>query len=308
MTRSIRPFYGSSAKVLCGLACLLFLSVAVPIDADETEADVHETPSQRAFTVAGLRVAPKAWDKAHNFALLDKYARDASRQGASLVVTCEGFLDGYVSNPHYAPTVTSEKLLEISEPLDGPWLERVGRLASELKIYLMIGFAERVNDRSCNSVVLFSPDGEQILHYSKTHTKNEPFTTPGDAFPVASTRVGRLGSLICYDRHFPEVARILSLKGADILLIPSYGHDGPRNEALLQTRAWENSVWIVFVRQDQVLVLNPSARFVARDKSEGDEMVLARIDLDGEQGMENIKDRRNPAIYQELAELEYAGP
>jgi len=293
-----------SAKSLSGLAWLLCLSItATRVDAAETIANNPETRSERDFMVAGLRVTPKPWDKAHNFALLDEYARDAARQGASLVVTCEGFLDGYVSNPSLAPTVTREKLLDISEPLDGPWLTQVSRLAEELKIYLLIGFAERADNDSRNSVILFSPHGKRELHYSKTHTKNEPFTTPGDKFPVVHTGVGKLGALICYDRRFPEVPRILAIKGAEILLIPSYGSDDQRNEALLQTRAWENSVCVVFVRQTQVLVINPSARIIARDKGEGDELVLARIDLDGEQGVENIKDRRAPEVYREIAEL-----
>jgi predicted amidohydrolase len=273
--------------------------------AGEPSAAESSTKRERDFLVAGLRVTPKTWDKAHNFALLEKYARDAARQGASLVVTCEGFLDGYASNPSYAPDVTHQRLLDVSEPLDGPWLERVRKLAMDLKIHLSVGFAERADDKCLNSVVLFSPQGERLLHYSKTHTKNEPFTTRGDKFPVVQTGVGRIGSLICYDRRFPEVPRILALKGAEILLIPSYGHDDERNEALLMARSWENSVWVVFVRQNQVLIINPSARIIARDKGEGDELVLGRIDLDGEQGVENIKDRRSPEVYRELSELQY---
>jgi predicted amidohydrolase len=86
-------------------------------------------------------------------------------------------------------------------------------------------------------------------------------------------------------------------------LIPAYGRDGERNEALLRTRAWENSVWVVYVRQNQALVINPSGKIIARDKGEGDELVLARIDLGGEKGTGEIFERRSPEVYHELVEL-----
>jgi len=256
-----------------------------------------------SFVVAAMRVEPKQWDKQHNFALLERYARDAARRGATLVVTCEGFLDGYISNPKYATAVTQERLLAIGEPLDGPWLKRVADLARELKIYLSIGFAERRADKMHNSLAVYSPDGSMALHYSKSHIIDEPYNTPGSTFPVAKTDLGTLGALICYDRRFPEVPRILALKGAQILLVPAYGKDGERNEALLRTRAWENSVWVVYVRQDQALVINPSGKIIARDKGRDDELVLAHIDLGGEKGTGEIYERRSPEIYRELLEF-----
>ena len=264
----------------------------------------HADPAaEPRFLVAAMRVQPKQWDKEHNFALLERYARAAVKQGAALVVTCEGFLDGYTSNPKHASGVTRDRFVAVGEPLDGPWLKRVGDLARELRIYVSLGFAERRADNMHNSLAVFSPAGEIVLHYSKTHIIDEPYNTPGNVFPVAATDLGTLGALICYDRRFPEVPRILALKGAQVLLVPAYGKDGERNEALLRTRAWENSVWVVYVRQDQALVINPSGKIIARDKGRGDELVLARIDLGGEMGTGEIFERRSPEIYRELVEL-----
>ena len=194
--------YSLTVLVSCFVASLLALVV---------EAD---SPAEPDFVVAAMRVQPKAWDKAHNFALLERYAKEAADKGAKLVVTCEGFMDGYTSNPKSTPDTTRERFFEIGEPLDGPWLKRVGELARELKIYLSIGFAERRGDNMHNSVAVFSPAGEVVLRYSKTHCLDEPFYTPGNEFPVAATDLGTLGALICYDRRFPEVPRILALKGA----------------------------------------------------------------------------------------------
>jgi predicted amidohydrolase len=212
-------------------------------------ASLAAQPDEPDFIVAAMRVEPKAWDKEHNFALLDRYARQAAAQGASLVATCEGFMDGYTANPKTRPDTTREKFFAIGEPDDGPWLTRAGNLARELRIHLAVGFAERRGENMHNSYAVLSPEGEVALLYSKTHCIDEIFTTPGNEFPVAKTDLGTLGALICYDRRFPEVPRILALKGAQVLLIPAYGRDGKRNEALLLTRAWENSVWVVYVRK-----------------------------------------------------------
>jgi predicted amidohydrolase len=251
-----------------------------------------------------MRVEPTRWEKAHNFAMLERYAREAATRGASLVVTCEGFLDGYTANPKFTPDLTRQRYVDVGESIDGPLLNRVGDLARELKIHLSVGFAERNGEKMHNSVAVFSPAGQVVLHYAKTHIIDEPYNTPGNEFPVAATDVGTLGALICYDRRFPEVSRILALKGARVLLIPSYGTEPERNEALLRTRAWENSVWIVYVRQSQALVINPSGKVIARDKGQGDELVFARINLGGEKGTGEIYERRSPEIYHELLELQ----
>jgi predicted amidohydrolase len=269
-----------------------------------TGSSSAEPPAEPDFVVAAMRIEPKTWDKEHNFGLLERYAREAKERGARLVATCEGFMDGYTANPKTTPGTTREKFHAIGEPVDGPWLTRAAKLARELKIYLAIGFAERRGDDMHNSYVLLDPSGEIVLHYSKTHCIDEPYCTPGNEFPVTPTELGTFGALICYDRRFPEVPRILALKGAQILLIPAFGKDGERNEALLRTRAWENSVWVVYVRQDQVLVINPSGKIIARDNGKGDELVFARIDLGGEKGTGEIYNRRPPQIYHELLQLE----
>lgn len=200
------------------------------------------------------------------------------------------------------PGLTRERLLDQGESVAGPLMQRVGKLAADLKIYLSVGFSERRGEQVFNSVVVYSPAGDIVLHYSKTDTKGEPFNTPGSKLPVAKTPLGTFGALICYDRRFPEVPRILALKGAQILLIPAYGTDGQRNEALLRTRAWENSVWVVYVKQNQALVIKPSGKIVARDQDTGDELVYARIELDKNVGTSDILHRRSPEFYRELIE------
>ncbi len=254
------------------------------------------------FLVACMRVLPQRWNKAHNLALLERHATQAAGQGAELVVTCEGFLDGYCSNANHVPGLTRQQLLDVGEPVTDPFMQRIGNLATKLKIHLAVGFLERRGDKIYNSMVVYSPTGDIVLHYSKTHTKGETFNTPGTELPVAQTSLGTFGALICYDRRFPEVPRILALKGAQILLIPAYGNDGERNEALLRTRAWENSVWVIYVRQNQALVIKPNGKIIARDHGTGDELVFARIELDKNVGTGDILQRRSPEFYHEIIE------
>ncbi|MGH9855555.1 MAG: carbon-nitrogen hydrolase family protein, partial [Blastocatellia bacterium] len=189
------------------------------------------------LVIGALRVMPVRWDKEANFQKLDKYARLAVAKGAQLVVTPEGFLDGYVGND---ADLDRKKYFEIGEPIDGPMMRRVGNLSRELKIYLLVGFSERRGEQMYNTAALFGPDGALLHHYSKTHVGSERHNAQGTEFPVVDTPLGRWGTLICLDRQLPETARILAIKGAQLILNPSYGSHGEMNEVMMRTRAYEN--------------------------------------------------------------------
>ncbi len=78
--------------------------------------------------------------------------------------------------------------------------------------------------------------------------------------------------------------------------------DGELNEALLRTRAWENSAWVVYVKQNQALVIKPNGEIIARDRGAGDELVLARIELNYKMGDGDIRKRHSPEFYREIIE------
>lgn len=253
-----------------------------------------------SLNIAGLKLTPGRWDKEGNLAKLERYAREAAAGGAQLVVTPEGFLEGYVGNRKANPDLTREKYFAVGEGMDGLLLNRVRSLARALKIYLSLGFAERRGGQMFNSMVVFSPGGEVALHYSKEHNDDdEPFNTLGTELNVAATPLGKWGALICYDRQLPETARILSIKGAQLILVPAWGGYGDMNEAMMRTRAFENSVWIAFVHPKSCLIIDPKGTVVARDRSSGDEIVKARIEFDGRIGAGAIRSRR-PEMYPEI--------
>src|SRR5262249_20232191 len=162
------------------------------------------------------------------------------------------------------------------EAIDGPMLRRVGRLSRELKIYLLVGFSERRGEQMYNTVALFNPEGTLIHRYAKTHVGSERYNTQGTEFPVVDTPLGRWGTLICLDRQLPETSRILAVKGAQLILNPSYGSNGEMNEIMMRTRAYENSVYVAFVHPQRTLIIDPRGTIIAQDdKSEGDQVVLA---------------------------------
>ena len=230
--------------------------------------------------LAGLKVLPTPWDKDGNFGKLDRFARLAAADGAHVVVTPEGFLEGYVWNDDNPKDFSRERYFEAGESIDGPLLVRVADLARELSVYLAVGFAERREERMYNSVAIFAPDGSVASRYSKTHTANdEPFNTKGTEFPVVDTPFGRWGTLICMDRQLPETARILSLKGSQLILVPAWGMAGEMNEVMMRTRAYENGVHVAFVHPKRCLIIAPDGTIVARDLGTGDEVVMSRITL-----------------------------
>lgn len=253
-----------------------------------------------SFTVAGLRVTPERGNKEANFAKLATYAREASARGAKLVITPEGFLEGYVANDKQNPGITEERYRSVGEGIDGPLINRVRGLARELKIYLLLGFAELRGGKMFNSAVIFSPEGNVTLHFSKAHNAHdEPYNTKGTQFPVADTPIGRLGALICYDRQLPETSRILAIKGAQFILVPAWGGYGEMNDAMMRTRANENSVFVAFVHPKRCLFINPKGTVIAKDSGESDQVVTARIEIDEKVGSGPIRDRR-PELYREI--------
>jgi len=261
--------------------------------------------AETAFTVAGLRLMPKPWDKEANFRKLERGAREAAARGARLVITPESFLDGYVgtSKELRAGRLTREKYLEMAESLeDGAYLGRIQALARELKVYVLAGYPEARDGRVYNSLAIFGPDGAVAGRYSKTHCGGpaEPFNAEGDEFRVFDTPLGRWGALICLDRQLPETARILTLRGAQVVLVPSYGGHGEMNDLMMRIRAYENGVWLVFVHPNRCLIVDPRGRIAAQDDpAGGDQVITARVTLNRDVGGGPIRNRR-PELYREL--------
>lgn len=254
------------------------------------------------YAVAALTLTPEPWDKAANLAKLERYARQAAARGADVIVAPEGFLEGYVGNEKRTPGLKEDRYFaEAAEELSGPLLTKVRSLARELRVYLMLGFAERRGGKVFNTAVMFSPEGAVSLHYSKSHTMNdEPFNTKGTAFPVMRSPFGTWGSLICFDRQLPETARLLALKGADTIFVPAWGSYGETNDIMMRVRAYENGVNLAFVHPKRALLIDASGKILAQNQGEIDQVVMARFSVDPKRSHSLFKYRR-PELYGDIA-------
>ena len=197
--------------------------------------------------VALLQIIPGA-DTAENLAIGERACREAKRMGAHLAVFPEMFSSGY--NIPENPDV----LRELAVPADGEFVSFFGRLAAELDMAIAVTFLEKHDPLPRNSVCLFDRRGNALFTYAKVHTcdfGDERLLTHGDEFFVAplETQAGtvNVGAMICYDREFPESARILMLKGAELIIVPNACPMEINRISQLRGRAYENMLGIVTV-------------------------------------------------------------
>ena len=134
------------------------------------------------------------------------------------------------------------------------YLLRFKELAKELNMAIAITFLEKTENLPKNSIIIYDRFGNKILKYSKVHTvdfKMEKYTNPGTNFYVSELDYEggkvNIGSMICFDRDFPESARILMLKGAEIILVPNACFMSKIRLDQLKVRAYENMVGVVTV-------------------------------------------------------------
>ena len=140
---------------------------------------------------------------------------------------------------------------ELAVSADSRFVGEFRKLSVELQMAVGITLLESHSPKPLNSMILFDRKGMEILHYSKVHTcafDLEKVLAPGDGFYVSELDIGRgivrVGSMICFDREFPESARILMLKGAEVILAPNACPMEINRLSALRTRAYENKVAI----------------------------------------------------------------
>lgn len=199
------------------------------------------------FRVALLQLLPGK-DRAENLRKGLDACRAARTMGADLALFPEMWSNGY------GMSGGPEGLGREALGPDDPFLSAFRDLARELDMAVGITYLERYEPLPRNSLTVFDRFGRPALTYAKVHTCDfgeERALTPGDGFRTAQldTRSGpvRVGAMICYDREFPESARILMLQGAEILLVPNACPMELNRLAQLRARAFENMVGVATV-------------------------------------------------------------
>ena len=171
----------------------------------------------------GLIQQKNTADRAANIEKLKVNIRKAAREGAELVVLQE------LHNGLYFCQTEDTSMFDLAETIPGPSTETFGALAKELGIVLVLSlFEKRAPGLYHNTAVVLEKDGTIAGKYRKMHIPDDPayyekfYFTPGDlGFEPINTSVGRLGVLVCWDQWYPEAARLMALKGAEILIYPT---------------------------------------------------------------------------------------
>lgn len=260
-------------------------------------------------------------DKARNLAAAERLVRAAAADGAGLIALPEkwNLLAG------------GEELLAGAEPLDGPSLGAARAWARELGIHLLAGsISERGEGKASNTSVLIGPEGEDLAVYRKIHMfdvdaggvsyRESAHERPGSEIVTAPLGELTLGLSVCYDLRFPELFRILALRGARLIALPSAFTSATGREhweVLLRARAIEDQVFLLAPNQvgtapphfdsyGHSTIVDPWGRVLAL-APEGECFIAAELDL-GEQDrvreqLPSLANRRPQAyVWPQLAE------
>ncbi len=197
------------------------------------------------LTLALLQIAPTG-SLQGNLEKGLRCCREAKARGADIALFPEMFSCGYdiCERP---PAVWQQEAVAA----DGPFIRAFGTLAAELGMAIGITLLEKQEELPRNTLVLFDRFGRRVLTYAKVHTCDfgaERDLACGDGFYTAAldTAAGpvEVGAMICYDREFPESARLLMLKGAELVLVPNACPMEINRLSQLRARAFENMMAI----------------------------------------------------------------
>lgn len=198
--------------------------------------------------IALLQMTAYGADQAANLVKGDEFCRRARAMGADIALFPEMWNIGYTGYDPAQPGAR-ERWQKQAIRRDGEFVTRFQSLARELRMAIAITYLEEWQGAPRNSVSLVDRQGEIAMTYAKVHTCAfdwEAALTPGDAFHTCEldTLAGpvRIGAMICYDREFPESARVLMLQGAEIILTPNACTLEANRLTQYRARAFENMV------------------------------------------------------------------
>ena len=183
-------------------------------------------------------------DHKSNISRLTDKIRLLAQQGAELIVLQE------LHNVLYFCQTEDVNIFDLGETIPGPSTEHFGALAKELNIVLVLSlFEKRTAGLYHNTAVVIERDGSIAGKYRKMHIPDDPayyekfYFTPGDlGFEPIQTSVGRLGVLVCWDQWYPEAARLMALRGAEVLIYPTaigWESSDEKTEQTRQSDAWQ---------------------------------------------------------------------
>jgi predicted amidohydrolase len=254
---------------------------------------------------------------ANRAVILDRL-REAAGQEAKLAVFPECALTGYAFD-------SRDAAMPHAEPIDGPSIRAIHDECARLGMHAVFGLLERDGERLFNACALIGPKG-LVGSYRKVHLPFlgiDRFVNPGDRpFAVHDAEGLNVGMHICYDGSFPEVGRVLTLLGADLLALPTNWptHSECAAEHMVACRAMENVVYVIAINRvgeeggfrfiGRSSIHDPTGKRIASGSPDQEEILYAEIDpakarekrqirVPGKHEINRIRDRR-PRFYEEI--------
>lgn len=179
-----------------------------------------------------------------NLAAAEVLVREAAANDSKIILLPELFETDY-----FCQEQLEENFQLASSVEENPAVKHFSKIAGELKVVLPVSFFERSGNAFYNSLAILDADGKLLGVYRKSHIPDGPgyqekyYFNPGDTgFQVFDTAYGRIGCGICWDQWFPETARILALKGAELLLYPTAIGSEPQNPDYCSRAHWQTCI------------------------------------------------------------------
>jgi beta-ureidopropionase len=238
----------------------------------------HATPDKQANVTRGVTA-------------LERAARD----GAEVVAFAELAFEWF-----HPQRPAGGDPLALAETVPGPITDLFAQKARELGVVVILNLYERDGDRAFDCSPVIDADGTLLGRTRMIHITDYPcfheqgYYTPGDTgAPVYSTKAGRIGVAICYDRHYPEYMRALALGGADVVVVPQAGSVGEwpdgLYEAEMQVAAFQNGYFVALCnrvgREDcltfggESFICAPDGRVIARAAAGEDAVLVSDLEI-----------------------------
>ncbi len=285
----------------------------------------------REVTLAATQMTCST-NSSENIDKAEKLIREASSQGAQIILIQELFESTYFCMDQ------KDELFGLSKPFENhPTLERMSKLAAELNVVIPVSFFEKANRAHYNAIAVINADGNILGKYRKSHIPDGPgyqekfYFNPGDTgFKVWDTAYAKIGVGICWDQWFPEAARIMVLKGAEVLLYPTAIGGEPEDDGFDSSDMWQRAMighsasnQIPVVASNRIgtevgqeisnyfygrsFITNHVGDKIAEAGRDNEEVLVGKIDLDEAENLRNVwgvfRDRRTD-LYKDLLQLD----
>lgn len=265
--------------------------------------------------LALAQIEPTLEDKEKNLQKMDRMISRAAGEGAQLVIFPELALTGYLCRDRY---------YSLAENVPGASTEKVADIAKKNNVYIVFGMVEKAGEGVLyNTSVMVGPEGfigKYRKKYLPTHLvfEEKRYFRQGYETRVFETEIGKIGLMICYDIFFPEVARLLTLMGSQLIVCISASPGTRRGffETFISSRAMENTVFLAYANlvgvEDGLVfwggsrIVGPNGTIITKAKYDEEDMVIATIDYSDLKASRIaapvLRDLR-PEIYEELYQL-----